>query len=204
STSTGVNEGHLMVIIAWTVLSCSNVSPINLISILWKIRLRDGARCSLAYRADLNQTDRTNCSEQMNWASRPDHDLALQIYPLRPTYEGNYMCEIVNNDGTFHRNYALLLYVLHEVTLTLDLSGTPLCKVFAGKSAAQISWVNTTSKNKSTCFVSHLTGNESQSIEFPSGEYCSYTSFSLLVCSSVNFSVLKVRHVPSLFIVGNT
>ncbi|XP_039397309.1 cell surface glycoprotein CD200 receptor 1-like isoform X2 [Mauremys reevesii] len=89
------------------VLSCSNMSLVNLISVVWKIRLRDGACCLLAYRADLNKTVRTNCSERMDWAARPDHDPALQIHPVRLSDKGNYMCEIVNRDRSLHRNYTL-------------------------------------------------------------------------------------------------
>ncbi|XP_034625438.1 uncharacterized protein LOC117876924 [Trachemys scripta elegans] len=101
------------------VLSCSNMSLVNLISVVWKIRLRDGACCLLAYRADLNKTVRTNCSERMDWAARPDHDPALQIHPVRLADEGNYMCEIVNRDGSLHRNYTLS--VLEHVGFSLLL-----------------------------------------------------------------------------------
>ncbi|KAH1186747.1 uncharacterized protein LOC123353517 [Mauremys mutica] len=101
------------------VLSCSNMSLVNLISVVWKIRLRDGACCLLAYRADLNKTVRTNCSERMDWAARPDHDPALQIHPVRLSDEGNYMCEIVNRDGGLHRNYTLS--VLEHVGFSLLL-----------------------------------------------------------------------------------
>nr|XP_048691567.1 uncharacterized protein LOC125630109 [Caretta caretta] len=89
------------------VLSCSNMSLVNLISAVWKIRLRDGACCLLAYRADLNKTVRTNCSERMDWAARPDHDPTLQIHPVRLSDEGYYMCEIANIDGSLHQNYTL-------------------------------------------------------------------------------------------------
>ncbi|XP_043394342.1 cell surface glycoprotein CD200 receptor 1-A-like [Chelonia mydas] len=184
------------------VLSCSNMSLVNLISAVWKIRLRDGACCLLAYRADLNKTVRTNCSERMDWAARPDHDPTLQIHPVRLSDEGYYMCEIANIDGSLHQNYTLSVLVPPEVTLTLDISGTPLCKASAGKPAAQISWlpagdhntehgihtngtvtvlstyrVNNLSKKKSICFVSHLTGNKSQSIKLPS----EHEGFSLLL-----------------------
>ncbi|EMP34796.1 hypothetical protein UY3_08047 [Chelonia mydas] len=123
------------------VLSCSNMSLVNLISAVWKIRLRDGACCLLAYRADLNKTVRTNCSERMDWAARPDHDPTLQIHPVRLSDEGYYMCEIANIDGSLHQNYTLSVLVPPEVTLTLDISGTSLCKASAGKPAAQISWL---------------------------------------------------------------
>ncbi|TFK07791.1 VPS10 domain-containing receptor SorCS3-like [Platysternon megacephalum] len=101
------------------VLSCSNMSLVNLISVVWKIRLRDGACCLLAYKADLNKTVRTNCSERMDWAARPDHHPALQIHPVRLSDEGNYMCEIVNRDGSLHRNYTLS--VLEQVGFSLLL-----------------------------------------------------------------------------------
>ncbi|CAM4421562.1 unnamed protein product [Caretta caretta] len=93
------------------VLSCSNMSLVNLISAVWKIRLRDGACCLLAYRADLNKTVRTNCSERMDWAARPDHDPTLQIHPVRLSDEGYYMCEIANIDGSLHQNYTLSVLV---------------------------------------------------------------------------------------------
>ncbi|KAH1185639.1 hypothetical protein KIL84_018388 [Mauremys mutica] len=83
------------------VLRCPNTSVSSLILVIWKIGPKSGSHCLLAYRADANKTDRTNCSERMTWESSPDHDPALQIHPVRLADEGNYTCEIATSDGTF-------------------------------------------------------------------------------------------------------
>ncbi|TFK07826.1 calcium homeostasis modulator protein 3 [Platysternon megacephalum] len=153
------------------VLRCPNTSVSSLILVIWKIRPKSGSHCSLAYRADANRTDRTNCNERMTWESSPDHDPALQIHPVRLADE-----------------------VPPVVTLTLDSNGIIVCQAFAGKPAAEISWaqgnghstenkthhtngtvttlssmpmINSTNAHV-TCLVTHPAMNQTQTIELSS------------------------------------
>uniref|UniRef100_A0A8C4VR83 Ig-like domain-containing protein n=1 Tax=Gopherus evgoodei TaxID=1825980 RepID=A0A8C4VR83_9SAUR len=122
------------------VLRCPNTSISSLILVIWKIRPKSGSHCSLAYRADANKIDRTNCNERMTWESSPDHDPALQIQPVQLADEGNYTCEIATGDGTFCLTSALTVLVPPVVTLTHDSNGIIVCQASAGKPAAEISW----------------------------------------------------------------
>ncbi|OXB83341.1 UNVERIFIED_CONTAM: hypothetical protein H355_001778 [Colinus virginianus] len=88
-----------------TVMTCP--SNTNITMVTWKISPKTGNLCILAYRIDLNKTERTNCSDRMNWRSRPDWDWALKIDQVRMADEGNYTCEVVNEDGNFHCCYHL-------------------------------------------------------------------------------------------------
>uniref|UniRef100_A0A8C3FA49 Ig-like domain-containing protein n=1 Tax=Chrysemys picta bellii TaxID=8478 RepID=A0A8C3FA49_CHRPI len=172
-------------------LTCGDISRVDLVIVIWKIRPRTGNHCQLAYRTDLNKTGRTNCSERMDWKSSPDTDSALQIRQVTLTDEGCYTCETFTSDGTFIRTYTLTVLVPPAVTLTCDSKGTAVCKAAAGKPAAQVSWDPTgdprtelenhtdgtvtvlsiySSKETSiTCLVSHPAWNTSQSKECTSG-----------------------------------
>ncbi|OXB62549.1 hypothetical protein ASZ78_014495 [Callipepla squamata] len=88
-----------------TVMTCP--SNTNITMVTWKISPKTGNLCILAYRIDLNKTERTNCNDRMNWRSRPDRDWALKIDQVRTVDEGNYTCEVVNEDGNFHCCYHL-------------------------------------------------------------------------------------------------
>ncbi|NXK53560.1 MOR1A protein, partial [Chauna torquata] len=169
------------------VLSCPNKPDIAMVT--WKISPSIGGPCTLGYRADQNKTDRTNCSDSMNWKSRPDQDHALQIQQVGMADEGNYSCEVVNEEGNFHRTYHLTVLVPPRLTLYCDDRGNPVCEAAAGKPAAEISWVpesNSTPKaddhdngtvtvlsrftahsangKDTTCIVSHATLKETKSI----------------------------------------
>ncbi|XP_039373450.1 cell surface glycoprotein CD200 receptor 1-B-like [Mauremys reevesii] len=176
------------------VLRCPNTSVSSLILVIWKIGPKSGSHCLLAYRADANKTDRTNCSERMTWESSPDHDPALQIHPVRLADEGNYTCEIATSDGTFCLVSALTVLVPPVVTLTHDINGIIVCQASAGKPAAEISWsqgnghsmenkthhtngtVTTLSSmplinsinDHLTCLVTHPATNQTQTIELSS------------------------------------
>ncbi|CAM4455356.1 unnamed protein product [Lepidochelys kempii] len=173
------------------VLRCRNTSVSSLISVVWKIRSKTGSHCLLAYRADTNKTDKTNCNERMTWESSPYHDPALQIHPVRLADEGNYTCEIATSDGTFCLVSALIVLVPPAVTLTHDSNGVVVCHASAGKPAAEISWaqgngrsienkthhtngtvttlssmsmINSTNAHV-TCLVIHPAMNQTQTIE---------------------------------------
>nr|XP_025968085.1 cell surface glycoprotein CD200 receptor 1-B-like [Dromaius novaehollandiae] len=161
--------------------------------VTWKISPKTGGHCTLGYRADLNQTNRTNCTENMSWKSRPDRDPTLQIQPVGRASEGNYICEMATREGNFHQTYHLTVLVPPELTVYCDSRGNPVCKAVAGKPAAQIWWVpasssrpeeedhgdetvtilstftgNGTDVNSATCFVSHPAMSYNQSIACPS------------------------------------
>ncbi|NXG91070.1 MOR1A protein, partial [Stercorarius parasiticus] len=168
-----------------SVLICSP-KP-NMTMATWKINPKVGGPCSLGYRADQNKTDRTNCSDSINWKFRPDRDPTLEIRQVGRAHEGNYTCEVVVAEGNFHTPYYLTVLVPPRPTLYCDDQGNPVCEAASGKPAAQISWVlenNSTPKeeghddgtvtvlskftaystNVTTCIVSHLAGNWSKSI----------------------------------------
>ncbi|XP_050816862.1 LOW QUALITY PROTEIN: cell surface glycoprotein CD200 receptor 1 [Gopherus flavomarginatus] len=171
-------------------LTCGDISRADLVVVTWKIRPRTGNHCALAYRTDQNKTDRTNCSERMDWKSSPETDSALQIRQVTLTDEGCYICEAVTSGGNLHRTYTLTVLVPPEVTLTCDSNGTAVCKAAAGKPAAQISWdpngdprtelenhtdgivtvlsIYSPRETSITCLVSHPAWNTSQSKECPS------------------------------------
>ncbi|XP_049680511.1 cell surface glycoprotein CD200 receptor 1 isoform X3 [Accipiter gentilis] len=169
------------------VLTCPSKSNITMVT--WKISPKVGGPCTLGYRADQNKTDRTNCSDSMNWKFRPDRDPALEIRQVGIDHEGNYTCEVVGTEGNFHKTYHLTVLVPPRLTMYCDDHGNPVCKAVAGKPAAQILWVlesNSTPKEEghdngtvtvlstftaystnvtnTTCIVSHEAGNQSMTI----------------------------------------
>ncbi|XP_053900176.1 cell surface glycoprotein CD200 receptor 1-B-like isoform X2 [Malaclemys terrapin pileata] len=166
-------------------LNCNNVSMVDLVSVIWKIRPRTGNYCQLAYRRDLNTTNRANCSERMDWKYSPETDSALQIRQVTLTDEGCYSCETSTSDGTFNQTHTLTVLIPPVVTLTCDSNGTALCKAAAGKPAAQVSWdpngdprtdlenhtngtvtvlsIYSPRETSITCLVSHPAWNTSQS-----------------------------------------
>uniref|UniRef100_A0A452HTN0 Ig-like domain-containing protein n=1 Tax=Gopherus agassizii TaxID=38772 RepID=A0A452HTN0_9SAUR len=172
-------------------LTCGVISRGDLVVVTWKIRPRTGNHCALAYRTDQNKTDRTNCSERMDWKSSPETDSALQIRQVTLTDEGCYICEAVTSAENLRRTYTLTVLVSPEVTLTCYSNGTAVCKAAAGKPAAQISWdpngdprtelenhtdgivtvlsIYSPRETSITCLVSHPAWNTSQSKECPSG-----------------------------------
>ncbi|XP_076974500.1 cell surface glycoprotein CD200 receptor 1 isoform X2 [Tamandua tetradactyla] len=177
------------------VLDCPPVAYTALILITWKIMIGDKTLCTRAYRKDENLTKETNCTdEKISWASRPDQNPNLQIYPVTLDHDGYYVCQLAIPDGNFHRGYHLQVLVPPEVTLFLSENRTAVCKADAGKPAAQISWSpegECVLKKKSlgngtetvlstchwrdsnvstvTCSVSHVTGNKNLTLELLPG-----------------------------------
>ncbi|NWR54106.1 MOR1B protein, partial [Bucorvus abyssinicus] len=170
-----------------SVLTCC-LKP-NITMVTWKISPRIGDSCTLGYRADRNKTDRTNCSDSINWKFRPDLDPALEIGQVGIAHEGTYTCEVVTPEGNFHTPYYLTVLVPPRLTLSCDDHGNPVCEAASGKPAAQISWVpesNSTPEEEgrddgtvtvlskvtacgsnlinTTCIVWHPAGNQSESI----------------------------------------
>ncbi|XP_074839652.1 cell surface glycoprotein CD200 receptor 1 [Carettochelys insculpta] len=187
-------------------LNCFNTSSENLVSVIWKIRLRTGNHCTLAYRTDWNRRYK-NCSERIDLKFNPNKTYALQIPEVNLTHEGSYTCETANIDGTFYQNYTLTVLVAPEVTLTCGNNGSAICKAAAGKPAAQVSWdpsgdpraetenhtngtvtvLSTYSPKEisATCLVSHPTGNTSQSCLSGSG-------IKILVYASISAGLLGI------------
>ncbi|XP_074664045.1 cell surface glycoprotein CD200 receptor 1-A-like isoform X1 [Strix aluco] len=176
-----------------SVLTCSPKSNITMVT--WKINPKVGGSCTLGYRADQNKTDRTNCSDSINWKLRPDWDPTLEIRQVEIAHEGDYTCEVVATDGNFHKTHHLTVLAPPRLTLYCDDHGVPVCEAAAGKPPAQISWVLestsipkedahdngtvtvlskftalSTNRTNTTCIVSHPAGNQSKSIACrPSG-----------------------------------
>ncbi|XP_075599025.1 cell surface glycoprotein CD200 receptor 1-B-like [Balearica regulorum gibbericeps] len=169
------------------VLTCTTKSNVTMVT--WKISPKVGGPCTLGYRADQNKTDRTNCSDSMNWKYRPDQDPALEIRQVGIAHEGKYTCEVAEREGNFHEMYYLTVLVPPRLTLYCDDRGNPVCEAAAGKPAARVSWLlgsNFTPKEEghdngtvtvlstltaystnvtnTTCIVSHPAGNHSKSI----------------------------------------
>ncbi|XP_021254878.1 cell surface glycoprotein CD200 receptor 1-A-like isoform X2 [Numida meleagris] len=170
-----------------TVMICPNTTSISMVT--WKISTKTGGLCTLAYRFDQKKTDRTNCSDRMNWRSRPDWDRALKIQQVGMADEGNYTCEVVNADGNFHFHYHLTVLASPRTNLYCDDHGNPVCEAETVQPAAEISWVpesnstpradnhdngtvtvlsrfaaSSTNGKNPTCIVSHATLNETKSI----------------------------------------
>nr|XP_009937801.1 PREDICTED: cell surface glycoprotein CD200 receptor 1-B-like [Opisthocomus hoazin] len=168
-------------------LNCSRKSNITMVT--WKISPKVGGPCTMGYRADQNKTDRTNCSDSMNWKFRPDGDPTLEIRHVGIAHEGNYTCELVTTEGNFHKTYYLTVLVPPRLALYCDNHGDPVCEAAAGKPAAQVAWVldsnstpreeghdngtvtvlskltaRSTNMTNATCIVSHPAGNQSKTI----------------------------------------
>ncbi|NXL88371.1 MO2R1 protein, partial [Alectura lathami] len=106
--------------------------------VTWK--MKSSTSCFLAYRNDLNKT-KSNCSDRMMWKYSPDSDPALRIYPVNLSDEGNYTCEIVNDEGNFFFPSSLSVIVPPTLTLTPYKNRMAVCQAAAGKPAAHISWI---------------------------------------------------------------
>ncbi|NWW96751.1 MO2R1 protein, partial [Rhynochetos jubatus] len=107
--------------------------------VTWKMKC--STCCLIAYRSDLNETSKLNCSERIMWKYSPDTDPALRIHPVDLGDEGNYTCEVVSSEGNFLFSSSLTVIVPPTVTLTSDKSRVALCQAAAGKPAAAISWI---------------------------------------------------------------
>ncbi|XP_077739828.1 cell surface glycoprotein CD200 receptor 2-like isoform X1 [Canis aureus] len=200
------------------VLHCPNATS-NVLVVTWSVIFRDNTSCIRAYRTDSNKTREKTCTdERISWDSRPDQNFALRINPVAITHEGYYKCEVITPDGNFCHGHHLQVLVPPKVTLSLGENGTTVCWAVAGKPAAQISWTptgdchtveerlgNDTVTVQSTChwedrqvsevscFVSHVTGNNSLSIELNQGAITlEFPASALLVILYVKFSLFLV------------
>nr|XP_025846360.1 cell surface glycoprotein CD200 receptor 2-like [Vulpes vulpes] len=200
------------------VLHCPNATS-DAVIVTWAVTFRDQTSCSRDYRTDNNKTSEKTCTdERISWDFRPDQNFALQINPVAITHEGYYKCEVITPDGNFGHGHHLRVLVPPKVTLSLGENGTTICWAVAGSPAAQISWTptgdchtveerlgNDTVTVQSTChwedrqvsevscFVSHVTGNKSLSIELNQGAITlEFPASALLVILYVKFSLFLV------------
>ncbi|XP_029326101.1 cell surface glycoprotein CD200 receptor 1 isoform X2 [Mus caroli] len=176
------------------LLCCYSTSLTKAVLITWIIKHRDLPSCTIAYKVE-TKTNETNClGRNIIWAFTPDYGPELQISAVTLQHEGNYSCETVTPEGNFERNYDLQVLVPPEVTYFPGKNRTAVCEAMAGKPAAQISWTpdgDCVTKSEShsngtvtvrskcqweqnnvsvvSCFVSHLTGNQSLSIKLSRG-----------------------------------
>ncbi|XP_065532742.1 cell surface glycoprotein CD200 receptor 1 [Lathamus discolor] len=188
-----------------SMLTCPTKS--NRTMVTWKISPKVGGPCTLGYRSDQNKTDRTNCSDSINWKFRPDQDPTLAIQQVGIAHEGNYICEVVSTEGNFHEAYHLTVLVPPRLILYCDDRGSPVCTAVAGKPAARISWVLESSftpreeghdngtvtvvskftaygsnVTNATCFMSHPAGNQSSSIACRPSENSFILHASIFLC----------------------
>ncbi|XP_072470102.1 cell surface glycoprotein CD200 receptor 2-like [Notamacropus eugenii] len=209
------------------VFSCYTYSVKNLLMAVWEILHRDKITCVMAYRSDKNETKETNCSnERITWESRPDWNFTLQIHHVTIEDDGYYTCVIATPEGNFQYVHQLNVLVPPEIALFTDGNGTAVCEASVGKPAAQISWVpegycfsvnethgnrtvtvksichwNGLNETKVTCFISHLTGNKSLSIELLPSCPNHSTSLSLNIGLCV---VLSLITVMGLILIGKS
>uniref|UniRef100_A0A493T3D2 Ig-like domain-containing protein n=1 Tax=Anas platyrhynchos platyrhynchos TaxID=8840 RepID=A0A493T3D2_ANAPP len=167
--------------------------------VTWKISPKIGGPCTLGFRADQNLVNRTNCSDSVKSEFKPEQFYALEIQQVGMADEGNYSCELVNQEGNFHQMYQLTVLVPPRLSLYCDNHSIPVCEAAAGRPAAEISWVpennstteidshdnrtvtvlsrftaHSTDRKTVTCKVYHATLNETMST------YCSSRKLPLL------------------------
>ncbi|KAM6223972.1 cell surface glycoprotein CD200 receptor 1-like [Rhynchocyon petersi] len=174
------------------VLLCPPHSLTALLVVTWKILLRDNTSCTKAYSREKNEITDTNCIDsRITWISRPDQNASIQIDPVAITHDGTYTCKMTSPKGTFCHDYHIQVLAPPQVTMSVTKNRTAVCKAAEGKPAAQISWTpegscvtieqegqgkgevsvqsechwEDSSVSTVTCFVSHLTGNKTLSLE---------------------------------------
>ncbi|XP_034371600.1 cell surface glycoprotein CD200 receptor 2-like [Arvicanthis niloticus] len=206
------------------LLCCPSIPLTKAVLIIWLIRPKGQLSCIMYYIVEIRETDETNCrNKSIDWTFTPDHSSDLQISAVALQHEGNYSCEITTPQGNFLKGYDLQVLVPPEVTHFPGKNRTAVCEAIAGKPAAQISWTpdgdcvteneshsNGTVTVRSTChweqnnvsavscWVSHLTGNQTLFIELNQGTIS--TAASLLTILYVKMALLGII----LLIVGFT
>ncbi|XP_034371654.1 cell surface glycoprotein CD200 receptor 2-like [Arvicanthis niloticus] len=204
------------------LLCCPSIPLTKAVSIKWIINLRGWTSCINGYKVETRGTYETDCmGRNITWASTPDDSNDLQISSVALQHEGHYSCEIVTHVGNFLKVYDFQVLVPPEVTYFPGKNRTAVCEAIAGKLAAQISWTpdgDCVTKNEShsngtvtvrstchweqnnvsavSCWVSHLTGNQTLFMELNQGT--TSTPPSLLTILYVKMALLGII----LFMVG--
>ncbi|XP_035170799.1 cell surface glycoprotein CD200 receptor 1-A-like [Oxyura jamaicensis] len=191
------------------VMTCPTKTDATMVT--WKISPKMGGPCNLGYRADQNKTDKTNCSDRVNCKFQPEQSYALEIRQVGMADEGNYSCEVVNQEGNFHQTYQLTVLVPPRLSLYCDNHRNAVCEAAAGRPAAEISWVpennsmtrtdshdngtvtvlsrftaHSTNRKTVTCIVYHATLNETKSIA------CSSPQSNLILYISIALGFLII------------
>ncbi|XP_044298625.1 cell surface glycoprotein CD200 receptor 1 isoform X2 [Varanus komodoensis] len=131
------DKSHICAVIGTeAVLNCP---PESYDLIVWNIELKNGTNCHISYMSKNDTTER-NCTENMNWLSRPDQRPDLRIQSPQLFSEGTYKCSVVTINGTFSYETFLSILVPPKVSLTHSINKTAVCKAAASKPAATISW----------------------------------------------------------------
>ncbi|XP_035300007.1 cell surface glycoprotein CD200 receptor 2 [Cricetulus griseus] len=177
------------------------------ILITWKITLRDQPRCTISYEVETEEISAINCTDRrITLAFTPDQSPDIHIDTVELSHEGHYSCQMASTEGHFQQ--------IHDLQV-LGEKRAAVCEAIAGKPAAQISWTpdgcyvtkteshsNGTVTVRSTyhrehsnvsavfCFVSHLTGNQTLSIEQNQG--VTSPLHSLLIILYVKLSLLGI------------
>ncbi|XP_077198126.1 cell surface glycoprotein CD200 receptor 1 isoform X2 [Paroedura picta] len=175
---------------------------------VWNVDLINGTQCHVSYLSTKNISD-TNCSENINWLSRPDQDYALLIKTVQIFNEGLYKCSISPDRGIAIHEYTLTVLVPPQVFLTYGSNRTAVCVAAAGKPAAQISWgpkrdfslVNETLPNGTKTIIStcHITSAEENNLTCHISHPAWNNSRVLLLESGRNDQHLKASKMPLLY-----
>ncbi|XP_075819773.1 cell surface glycoprotein CD200 receptor 2-like isoform X2 [Microtus pennsylvanicus] len=210
---------------AKALLCCPAIPKTKAVLIMWFIASRGQPPCKISYRVDIKENHETNCTDRrITWASTPDQSPDLQINAVALDHDGLYSCDIATPQGNFLRTHDLRVLVPPAVSLLPGENRTAVCEAIAGKPAAQIFWTpdgdhitkqeshsNGTVTVRSTyhweqnnvsavfCLVSHLTGNQTLSIELNQVTGVTSTLHSLLTILYVKLSLLGII----LLIVGS-
>nr|XP_038038157.1 cell surface glycoprotein CD200 receptor 1-A isoform X1 [Anas platyrhynchos]XP_038038162.1 cell surface glycoprotein CD200 receptor 1-A isoform X1 [Anas platyrhynchos]XP_038038164.1 cell surface glycoprotein CD200 receptor 1-A isoform X1 [Anas platyrhynchos] len=175
------------------VMTCPHRTGATMVT--WKISPKIGGPCTLVFRADQNLVHRTNCSDSVKSEFKPEQFYALEIQQVGMADEGNYSCEVVNQEGNFHQMYQLTVLVPPRLSLYCDNHSIPVCEAAAGRPAAEILWVpensstteidshdngtvtvlsrftaHSTDRKTVTCKVYHATLNETMSTDCSSSQ----------------------------------
>uniref|UniRef100_A0A8B9VAE9 Ig-like domain-containing protein n=1 Tax=Anas zonorhyncha TaxID=75864 RepID=A0A8B9VAE9_9AVES len=164
------------------VMACPPRTGVTMVT--WKISPKIGGPCTLGFRADQKRVDRTNCSDNVKSEFKPEQFYALEIQQVGMADEGNYSCELVNQEANFYLMYQLTVLVPPRLSL-----------YSAGRPAAEILWVpensstteidshdngtvtvlsrftaHSTNRKTVTCKVYHATLNETMSTDCSSSQ----------------------------------
>nr|XP_048278452.1 cell surface glycoprotein CD200 receptor 5-like isoform X3 [Myodes glareolus] len=215
---TEVNTTLLVQMGAKALLCCPALPETKAVLIIWVIAPRGQPPCRISYRVDTKEIKETNCTDRrITWTFTPDQSPELQINAVALDHDGLYSCEMLTLQGNFLRRYDLQVLVPPTVSLLPGENRTAVCEAIAGKPAAQIFWTpdgdhvtkkeshsNGTVTVRSTyhweqnnvsavfCFVSHLTGNLTLSIELNQVTGVTITLHSLLIILYVKLSLLGI------------
>ncbi|KAL1787270.1 cell surface glycoprotein CD200 receptor 1-like [Sigmodon hispidus] len=200
------------------LLCCPAISLTKTIFLVWTITLRGQPPCRISYKTETKEINETNCTDRnITWASTPAQSPDLQINTVDLGHDGLYLCEMSAHNGNFQKKHDLQVTVPPEVTLSRGENSTAVCEAIAGKPAAHIFWIpdgdcktatephsNGTVTVRSTChwennnvsavfcFVSHLTGDQSKSLELNQAKGVNSTLHSLLTILYVKLSILGI------------